>query len=447
MALTGLQIFKLLPKTNCGECAVPTCMAFAMKLAAKNADLASCPYASEEAKKTIGAASKPPIRLVKIGPPEREVAVGNETVMFRHEKTFVHPTALAIAFADDEPLSDASHRIAEAREYCLDRVGEQLRLDLVLVDNVTEEVKPFLPLVKTVAGSTGKGMILRSTNPDSIEAALQVLEGQRPLIHAATPENAEVLAALSLKYGAPLVARAETLDQLAALTTKLAGLGVKDLVLDVPAENPAATLQYNTIMRKAALKGSFEPFGYPIINFATGSDAQSLVADACTFLCKYASILVIDRMQYEVLLPLMMLRQNIYTDPQKPIQVEPKVYAIGEPGADAPVLATTNFSLTYFLVSGEIENSGVPAHLLIVESEGMSVLTAWAAGKFSGAKIAGAVKASGLETQVKTRKLIIPGYVSQISGEVEDALPGWEVLVGPSEAADLGPFLKRQAGR
>ncbi|HWQ55770.1 MAG TPA: acetyl-CoA decarbonylase/synthase complex subunit gamma [Bryobacteraceae bacterium] len=447
MALTGLQIFKLLPKTNCGECAVPTCMAFAMKLASKNAELAACPYASDEAKNAIGAASKPPIRLIKIGPPECEVAVGNETVVFRHEKTFVHPTAFALAFPDDEPLSELCHRIAEAREYCLERVGERLRLDLILVDNFSEAVEPFVQLVKSVAGATGRGIILRSTNPEALEAALQVLDGQRPLIHAATPANAEILAGLALKYKVPLVARATTLDELAALTTKLSGLGVKDIVLDLPAENPAAAVQHNTLIRKAALRSNFEPLGYPIINFVSGRDAASVVSDASTLICKYASILVLERMDYEVLLPLMMLRQNIYTDPQKPIQVEPKLYPIGEPGPDAPVLATTNFSLTYFLVSGEIENSGVPAHLLIVESEGMSVLTAWAAGKFSGAKIAHAVKAGGLEQQVNTRKLIIPGYVSQISGELEEALPGWEVLVGPGEVADLGPYLKRMAGR
>jgi acetyl-CoA decarbonylase/synthase complex subunit gamma len=447
MALTGLQIFKLLPRTNCGECGIPTCMAFAMKLAAKNADLSACPYASEEAKKTIGAASKPPIRLVKIGPPGHEVSAGNETVMFRHEKTFVHPTALAIAFADNEPIAELCHTIAEVREYCLERVGEKLRLDLVLVDNFSEEVQPFVALVKSVAGATGMGIILRSTNAAALEAGLQLLAGQRPLIHAATPANAGEMAALALKYNAPLVARAATLDELAALTTQLAAMGIKDIVLDIPADNHAATLQNNTIIRKAALKGGFEPFGYPILNFVTGLDAGSIVADACTSICKFASILVLDRMQFEVLLPLMMLRQNIFTDPQKPIQVEPKVYPIGEPGPESPVIATTNFSLTYFLVSGEIENSGVPAHLVIVESEGMSVLTAWAAGKFSGAKVAAAVKSSGLEEQLARRRLIIPGYVSQISGEVEEGLPGWEVLVGPGESVDLGPFLKRQAAR
>jgi acetyl-CoA decarbonylase/synthase complex subunit gamma len=446
MAMTGLQIFKLLPKTNCGECGVPTCMAFAMKLAAKNAELAACPYASEEAIKTVGAASKPPIRLVKIGPPEREVLIGNETVMFRHDKTFVHPTAIAVAFADNEPLTDCGHGIAGVRDYCLERVGEELRVNLVLVDNFSEEVKPFVDLVKTAAGSTGMGIILRSSNLEALEAGLKELPGQRPLIHAATPANADAVAALALKYNAPLVARAATLDELVALTTKLAGLGIKDIVLDLPADNPAATLQYNTLIRKAALKNSFEPLGYPIITFVTAVDDASVVADASTFLCKYGSIVVLDRVKLEVLLPLMMLRQNIYTDPQKPIQVDPKVYPIGETGKDSPVLVTTNFSLTYFLVSGEIENSGIPANLLVVDTEGMSVLTGWAAGKFSGEKVANAVKATDLGESGKHR-IIIPGYVSQISGEIEEGLPGWEVLVGPGEASDLGSFMKIQATR
>ena len=447
MAMTGLQIFKLLPKTNCGECGVPTCMAFAMKLAAMNADLAACPYASEEAKKIIGAASKPPIRLVKIGPPGREVPIGNETVMFRHDKTFVHPTAVAIAFPDNESLTDLSHKLAEVREYCLERAGEQLRINLVLVDNFSEEVKPFVDLVKTAAGSTGMGIILRTTNLEALEAGLKELKGKRPLIHAATPANAEAVAALALKYDAPLVARAATLDELAALTTRLATLGLKEIVLDLPADNPAAALQYNTIIRKAALKNAFEPLGYPIINFVTALDDASAVADASTYLCKYASIVVLDRMKLELLLPLIMLRQNIYTDPQKPIQVDPRVYPIGEPGKDALLVVTTNFSLTYFMVSGEIENSGVPANLLVVDTEGMSVLTGWAAGKFSGEKVAAAVKASGLGDQPGKHRVIIPGYVAQISGEVEEGLPGWEVLVGPGEASDIGSFMKIQAAR
>jgi acetyl-CoA decarbonylase/synthase complex subunit gamma len=375
------------------------------------------------------------------------VSVGNETVLFRHEKTFVNPTAIAVAFSDGQSLEELRHRTAEVRQYCLERVGEQLRIDLALVENTTGGVQPFVEAVKVVAGGTGRGIILQSENLEALEAALQALAGQRPLIHAATPGNADAVGALALKYKAPVVARAESLDALVALTKRLAAAGIQDIVLDLPADNPAAQLQYNTVIRKMALKSSFEPLGYPILNFATGRDLPSLVADASTFLLKYASILVVDTLQYQALLPLMMLRQNIYTDPQKPIQVEPKVYPIGEPGQNSPVLVTTNFSLTYFLVSGEVENSGVPAHLVIVETEGMSVLTGWASGKFTGAKIAAAVKASGLESQITRRRIVIPGYVAQISGELEECLPGWEVVVGPQEASDLAPVLKLEAAR
>ena len=447
MALTGLEIFKLLPKTNCGECGVPTCMAFAMKLAAKSAELSTCPYASDEAKDKLGAASRPPIRLIKIGPENSEVSVGNEIVMFRHEKTFVSPTAIAVAFSDSLAADELAHSTATVHNYCLERVGEQLTLNLALVENTTGEVEPFVAAAKEVAGTTGKGLILSSDNSEAIEAALQALEGQRPLICAATAENAVEMAALALKYKAPLVARAETPDALVELTAKLAGLGVKDIVLDLPADNPAAALQYNTLLRKAALKNNFEPAGYPIMNFVMGRTIPDLVADTSTLICKYASIIVVDSLAYEAILPMMMLRQNIYTDPQKPIQVEPGIYPIGEPDENSPVLVTTNFSLTYFIVSGEIENSGVPVHLAIIECEGMSVLTSWAAGKFSGEKIGAFVKQSGIESRIKNRKIIIPGYVAQISGELEETLPGWRILVGPQEASDLAPYLKMEATR
>jgi len=444
MALTGLDIFKILPKTNCGECGVPTCMAFAMKLAAKNAELSQCPYASDEAKTKIGAASKPPIRLVKVGPAGSETETGNETVMFRHEKTFVHPTAIAVAFSDGQSADELAHQTAVVRDYCLERVGEELRFDLALVENTTGAVEPFVAAVKEVAGTTGKGIILQSDNIDAIEAALKALEGQKPLIHAATSENVDAIAALASKYNASVVAKADSVDAVVALTTKLAAAGVQDIVIDVPFTNPAVALQNNTIIRKMALKNAFEPLGYPVINFLVGQDLPGLVADASTLICKYASILVVDTLALQAVLPMMMLRQNIFTDPQKPIQVEPKVYPIGEPDENSPILITTNFSLTYFIVSGEIENSGVSSWLVVVECEGMSVLTGWAAGKFSGEKIAAFMKQIGLPDQVKTRKVIIPGYVAQISGELEEALPGWQVVVGPQEASDIGPFMKLQ---
>ncbi len=265
MALTGLHIFKLLPKTNCGECGVPTCMAFAMKLAAKNAELARLPVRVRGGQEDqVGAASKPPIRLVKIGPPEREVAVGNETVMFRHEKTFVHPTAIAMAFSDDQPLSELCHQMAEVREYCLERVGEQLRLDLVLVENTSGAVEPFVRCREGRGRRDGPGMILKSDNPEALEAALQALDGQRPLIHAATPENAERIGRAGAEVqGAAGGACRDARTPWPRSPPSWPALGVQDIVLDLPAENPAAALQYNTIIRKMALKASLRAAGLP----------------------------------------------------------------------------------------------------------------------------------------------------------------------------------------
>ena len=446
MAMTGLQIFKLLPKTNCGECGVPTCMAFAMKLAAKNAELAACPYASEEAIKTVGAASKPPIRLVKIGPPEAEVLVGNETVMFRHDKTFVHPTAIAIAFPDSEPLTELGHKIAEVRDYCLERVGEQLRVNLILIDNFSEEVKPFVDLVKAAAGGAGVGIILRSSNLEALEAGLKELAGKRPLIHAATPANADAVAALALKYNAPLVARAATIDELVALTTKLAGLGLKDIVLDLPADNPAATLQYNTILRKAALKNSFEPLGYPIINFVTALDDASVVADASDFPVQVrlhrrarpgeaGSSAAADDVAAEH------LYRSAEADSGRSQGLPHRRNRQGLAGAGHHQLLP--YLLPGFGRNREFGHSGEPAGGRYRRHE--------CADGMGRGQVLGRKSGQRGESQRPGRdgkhRVIIPGYVSQISGEIEEGLPGWEVLVGPGESSDLGSFMKLQASR
>ncbi|HEY3282711.1 MAG TPA: acetyl-CoA decarbonylase/synthase complex subunit gamma [Armatimonadota bacterium] len=442
MAMTGLDIFKLLPKTNCKECGVPTCMAFAMKLASKSAELSACPYASEEAQEKIGAASRPPMRTVTLGPAERPVVLGGETVMFRHEKTFVHPTAIAVSLPDTLPVEELRSQAAAIASYCLERVGEELRVDLILVDNVSGDPTTFVEAVKAVRSAAACGLVLKSESPRALREAGEQLQGERPLLYCATPVNADALAEVAKLLKAPLVARADTVEELAGLAAELARQGVEDLVLEAPAGNPAALLQQNTLIRKSALKSAFRPLGFPLLNTVTGRDPVELVADASTSICKYASVMVIDSGEPEVLLPLLMLRQNVFTDPQKPIQVEPGVYPIGDAGPDSPVLVTTNFSLTYFIVSSEAENAGVPVHLAVVESEGMSVLTAWAAGKFSAEKIAAFLKSQPAMEGLTTRRVVVPGYVSQISGELEDGLPGWEVLVGPQEASDITPFLR-----
>jgi acetyl-CoA decarbonylase/synthase complex subunit gamma len=446
--LTGMDIFKLLPRTNCGECGVATCMAFAMKLAQKNAELAQCPYASDEAKNVIGAASEPPMRLVRIGTGDRQKAVGNETVMFRHDKTFVNQTALAFLVKDTLDAADIQRLAAELESFSIVRVGETLRLEMICVENTSNDEKRFAAAVKAVAARFEGGIILKSGSFGALKAAAGEVAGRMPLLHGVTKENIQDVAGFAKDAKLPVCACGATMDEAFDLTQKLADMGLRDIVLDVAAKNAAAMVQQNTVMRKAALMSSVKPMGYPVINFVTDrSSAGELVADASSLICKYASILVIDRMEKEAVLPLLMLRQNIYTDPQKPIQVEPGIYKIGDAAPSSPLVVTTNFSLTYFIVSGELENAGVPVNLTIVDCEGMSVLTAWAARKFNGEKIGAFLKSKDVDRQYSSRKIIIPGYVASISGELEEALPGWEVLVGPQEASDITPFMKKFAGK
>jgi acetyl-CoA decarbonylase/synthase, CODH/ACS complex subunit gamma len=444
--LTGMDIFKLLPKTNCGECGVATCMAFAMKLAQKNAELSQCPYASDEAKKVIGAASEPPIRLVKIGTAERGVSVGNETVMFRHDKTFVHQTALAVQIDDTAGEAELVRIASELESYSIVRVGETMRVEMLCINNTSRDEKKFIGAVTLVASKFNGGLVLKSDSAKTLIGAAGSVAARLPLLHGITKENISDMAPFSIKAKLPVCVCASTIDEAYGLTEKLAGMGQRDIVIDIQASNTAAMVQNNTVIRKAAIASSLKPMGYPVINFVTArASAGETIADASSLLCKYASILVIDRMEKETLLPLLMLRQNIFTDPQKPIQVDPGIYKIGEPASDAPFVVTTNFSLTYFIVSGELENAGVPVHLAIVDAEGMSVLTAWAARKFNGEKIGAFFKSINIDKQYASRKIIIPGYVASISGDLEEAMPGWEVLVGPQEASDITPYMKRFA--
>ncbi|MCU0608724.1 MAG: acetyl-CoA decarbonylase/synthase complex subunit gamma [Chitinispirillaceae bacterium] len=442
--LTGMEIFKLLPRTNCGECGVPTCMAFAMKLAQKNAELSACPYASDQAKNVIGAASEPPVRLVTFGSGERAVAMGNELVMFRHDKTFVHQTAIAIRLESDNPSIAAIAKKLDA--HTIERAGEQLAVEAVCINDSSNGTDAYCASVKQVAEYFTGGIIIKSGSAARLKAAAETIAGRIPLLHAISKENFGELADFVIAKKLPVVIHGQNLDEAFELSGILLGKGHRDIVLDVAAPGTGAAIQANTIARRAALSSSVRELGYPLMNSVTGSaDAGAMVADASALMCKYASLLVIDKWESEALLPLLMLRQNIYTDPQKPIQVEPKIYQLGEATPASPLLVTTNFSLTYFIVSGEVESSGVPANLAVVDAEGLSVLTAWAAGKFSAEKIAAFIKSQPSFAGMTNRKLVIPGYVASLSGELEEKMAGWEILVGPQEASDIGPFMKRLA--
>lgn len=440
MALSGLDIFKLLPKTNCGDCGVPTCMAFAMKLAQKKTELSECPHASDEAKETLGAASEPPIRLIKIGGASAFKA-GNETVMFRHEKTFVHPTGIAIELRSSEEKEQLQAKIKEIEEYSVDRVGEALHTDLYFILQGSADKKNHLNVIELVKQNSTKGIILECSDEESLKESLEVLKDDRPAV-LLRKEVSENDLKLAKAYDTCLILTGQSFEHLEDQVKKARDTGISNLILNLEAINLGDQLQNNTILRRSALKRDFKSFGYPLFTYGHSDSEYDLLAKATVLLCKYDSIIVLPKYSKAMLYTLFTLRQNIYTDPQKPIQVDAKVYPIGEPTPDSPVFVTTNFSLTYFMVSGEIENSGISAHLVITDVEGQSVLTAWAAGKFVGEKIAKFIKDIKLEEQVKTRKIVIPGYVSQISGDLEEHLPGWEVIVGPQEASDIPAFVK-----
>lgn len=440
MALSGLDIFKLLPKTNCGDCGVPTCMAFAMKLAQKKADLSECPHASEEAKAKLGAASEPPIRLIKIGGAS-PLEIGEETVMFRHEKTFFHQTGIAIQLRTSEPEDELFSKIKEVEEYEVERVGEKLKIDLFFISQDSERKDAFLHAINLVKERSSKGIILDCSDEEALKHGLTLLKDDRPSI-LLRRELQDSDLELAKAHNASLIVTAASFESLAKQTEKAKSSGFNSLLLNLEEKNTGRQLQSSTILRRSALKKNFKLFGYPLFTHIQSENEHELLANASLALCKYAAIIVLPKYDKAMLYTLFTLRQNIYTDPQKPIQVEPRVYPIGEPTPESPVFVTTNFSLTYFMVSGEIENSGISAHLVIADCEGQSVLTAWAAGKFNGETIARFIKQTGLERQVKTRKIVIPGFVSQISGELEEKLPGWEVIVGCQEASDIPSFVK-----
>ncbi len=446
MALSGLDIQKLLPKTNCKECGSNTCLAFAMKLAGKKASLSDCPYASEEAKRVLGAASEPPVKSIALGS-GKKLKLGEETVLYRHEKTFVSQTLFAVDIRDEESEAEIDARLAKIRDYSIVRVGMTIGVDMVSVTQRGKDGARFAALAKKAWETAGKPLVLRSGDPDALILAAKAVKGSGGILVAATASNADELCDAAKECGHALAIAGPTLDEICALSSKMKAGGFNELVLQLPALSLSERYQANSIARRAAIKDGVKSLGYPFLSFLDSGDLVEDSAAAMIEICKYGGVLVLPGFDAAQLAALITLRLNIFTDPQKPIQVEPKLYAIGEPTSKSPVFVTTNFSLTYFIVSGEIENSGASAWLVIPECEGMSVLTAWAAGKFTGALIAKAVKESGLEEKSESRTLVIPGFVAQVSGEVEENLPGWTILVGPQDAGDIESFVKaRLAG-
>ncbi len=444
MALTGIQIFKLLPKTNCKECGVPTCLAFAMNLASGKAELDACPYVSDEAKEQLAEASAPPIRPVAVGKGVRKATTGGETVQYRHEKTFYNPTLLGAMVPSDIGDADLEKKLTEWNAFQYERVGLNLRPELVAVKDAGGDAAAFGAVAKKIAETSEFNLVLMSEDAAVMKAGVEAAGFKRPLIYGATAANLDDFGALAKDNDLPIAVKADSVEALIPLTDKLAEMGIKDIVIDPGSREIKQALEDQIVIRRAALKDGNRSVGFPTITFpcemADNLDMETLIA--ATFVAKYGGIVIVSDFVGESLFPLLLERLNIYTDPQRPMTVTEGIYEVNNPDENSPVLVTTNFALTYFIVSGEVEASKIPTWLLIKDSEGLSVLTAWAAGKFAGDDVGMFVKKCGIMDKVKNQELIIPGYAAAIAGDVEEELPGWTITVGPREAAHIPAFLK-----
>ncbi|MCL6559881.1 MAG: acetyl-CoA decarbonylase/synthase complex subunit gamma, partial [Firmicutes bacterium] len=412
--------------------------------ASGKASLDQCPHVSAAAREALDSASAPPIALIKIGTGDKQIELGNETVLFRHDKRFEHPTAIAISVCDSQSNDEIVAKIAKINKLVFDRVGQTHNVNLVAVGNCSGNPDRFAEAVKVASDNTEFPLVLMSEDPAAVEKALDAVAAKKPLVCGANAANYEAMTALAKKFEVPMVVKGADLNELAALVEKVVALGWKQLILDSGAREVGKVLADQTQIRRQALK-KFRPFGYPTITIVTNEDPIQAVVDAGVYIAKYAGVVVMDSADPADILPLITLRLNVYTDPQKPIAVESKVYDILNPGADAPVYITTNFSLTYFCVLGDVEASRVPGYILPVDTDGISVLTGWAAGKFTPEKITEMLQKSGIADKVSHRKCIIPGGVAVLSGKLQE-LSGWEVLVGPRESAGIPSFVKQRWG-
>jgi acetyl-CoA decarbonylase/synthase complex subunit gamma len=414
-----------------------------MSLAAGKAELSKCPHVSEEAKSKLSEAAAPPILPVTIGAGEKATKIGGETVMFRHEKRFENPPGIAILISDKMDDAEVGARLNKVKDLTYERVGLTLSAGMVALKAESGDAAKFAALAAKAKDSDAN-IILMSDKADILAAGVKACADKKPLIYAATKDNVDAVAALAKENGCAVAAKAGGLEELAALTEKLAAAGLKNIVIDAGARTVRQALQDQIVIRSAALNKKYRPLGYPTIVFP-GEMTDNPMKEAMIavmFLAKYAAIIVLSDFRGESLFPLLVARLNIYTDPQRPLATKQGIYEINNPNENSPLMVTSNFSLTYFIVSGEIENSKVPSWLYVKDTEGLSVMTSWAAGKFSADIIGPAVLKSGITDKIKHHKLIIPGYIAAESGGLEEEMKGWEILVGPRDAANLTPYLK-----
>ncbi len=437
---TAIEIFKLLPKKNCGECDYPTCLAFAMQLANQKVKVEACPHISEQAKASLAVSASAPIRLLRIGVGESRVEIGDETEIYRHEKKFFHQTCYAVVLSDTLSTQERREGLERVNGLRFERIGQIMKMDMIGIRNDSGNLEKFATAVEEVSSSTDLPMVLFASDPQMMRAAVARVAGRSPLLHAATAANHNAMAMVAKETKCPLVVREDRgLDMLADLVQKVKAIGVEDIVLDFGPRSLKDLLENSTIVRKVAVKKTFKGLGFPIMVNAGAGERAILMAMISTM--KYGGIVAFDEIDPAEALPLFVLRQSIYTDPQVPIQVKPDLYPINNPDERSPVVFTTNFSLTYFTVMGDIEKSKMPAWLQVVDTEGLSVMTAYAAGKLTPDTVAKALESSGAKDKSKRGDIIIPGMVSRMSAKLQE-ITGLKVIVGPKESSALPKFMK-----
>ncbi len=443
MGMSAIEIYKHLPKTNCGKCGFPTCLAFAMQLANLKAELSACPDASEAAKAALGAASAPPIKLVTVGAGETKLEIGDEKVLFRHDKTFYHAPPLVGMVEDSWDDAKVSERAAAVKALGFDRVGRQEGMNAVAVFHTASDASRMAAAAKAAQAASGMPLVLVSADAAAMGPAVEAVAASRPLLVSSAPASNAAVVALAKQHKCPVAVCSDGgLEGLADEAKAAKDAGVEEVVLLMRGE--LSTVVEDMVMaRRLAITKNFRELGFPMLNIVAGEDAASDALDAAVLTMRYSSMLVLKHYSPEVILPLVTLRLNIYTDPQKPIQVKAGVYNIGEPGPESPLLLTSNFSLTNFSVAGDVDKSKIPSRILVVDTEGLSVMTAFAAGKMDPEKMAKALEDSGLATELPKKEVIIPGMISRASGKLQE-LSGWKIVVGPRESSGIPSFLRNR---
>lgn len=446
MALKGAKIMKKLPKTNCKDCGLATCFAFAMKLATGGVKLDDCPHLSVEVKEELDAAMAPPIKLVTIGSGTNALAIGEEEVMFRHEKTFFHETGIAILISDKESELAIEKKIRSIKELDFERIGQKLKINLLALSFESGDKAKFEALVKNAHEAVDLALILISKDTDVLFSAASLSADRKPLVYPITKENMSSAIPKLKELGVPAGVKGESIEEVISVTSELKDAGIEEMVLDPGSKDMLAGITDQILIRRLALKKGLRPLGYPTIAFPylMYRDSFKEAIAAAALMTKYAGIVVVSQVDPWFLLPLVVHRFNIYTDPRRPMTVDEKVYEIGNPDENSPVLISTNYALDYFIVSAAIEEANMPAYLCIKDTEGLGVMASWTSGKFNGEAIAEFFAKYGMEDKVKHKKLIIPGVAKKLVAELEEELAGWEIILGPLEGSDIPKFLSEE---